>query len=161
MKTKLPNASHCFVCGLENPSGLQLSFYVNEERQVESQVVIGEQFQGYPGVAHGGIVATILDETLARALMADDPNRLLFTGRLTTRYRKPTPVGEPLRAVGVVLKDRGRMAECASFLYNQDGELLAQAEGLMVDIPPEMPQPTSFEGMSWKVYPDDDAGMDE
>lgn len=156
MKNKLPNASHCFVCGLENPLGLQMSFYVNEERQVESQVVIAEQFEGYPGVAHGGIVATILDETLARALMADDPDRFLFTGRLTTKYRKPTPVGTLLRAVGVVLKDRGRMAECASFLYDMDGELLAQAEGLMIDIPQDMPHPSSFDGKSWKIYPDPD-----
>jgi len=161
MKTKLPNASHCFVCGVENQLGLQMYFYVNEERHVESQFVIAEHFQGYPGVAHGGIVATILDETLARSLMADDPDRFLFTGRLTTRYRKPTPVGQPLRAVGVVIKDRGRMAECASFLYDMNGELLAQAEGLMINLPPEMPHPNSFEGMSWKVYPDTEAEMDE
>jgi len=161
MKTKLPNASHCFVCGMENQSGLQLSFYVNNDRQVESRVVIGEQFQGYPGVAHGGIVATILDETLARSLMADDPNRFLFTGRLTTRYRKPTPVNTPLRAVGVVKRDRGRMAECSSYLYDMDGKLLAEAEGLMIDMPPDLTHPDSFEGMSWKVYPDTDPEMDE
>ncbi len=161
MKTKLPNASHCFVCGLENLSGLQLSFYVTGDQQVESRVVIDEKFQGYPGVAHGGIVATILDETLARSVMADDPDRIMFTGRLTTRYRKPTPVGVPLKAVGIVQKDRGRMAECASYLYDQDGELLAQAEGLMVEMPPETPHPSSFEGMSWKVYPDEDRAVDE
>jgi acyl-coenzyme A thioesterase PaaI-like protein len=146
---------------MENHSGLQLSFYINEERQAETQVVIGEQFQGYPGVAHGGIVATILDETLGRALMADDPNRFLFTGKLTTRYRMPTPIGEPLRAVGVVIKDRGRMAECASYLYDQNDELLAQAEGLMINMPPDMPHPISFEGMNWKVYPDIDSGTDK
>jgi len=161
MKTKLPNASHCFVCGVENQAGLQLSFYINDDRQVESQVMIDEHFQGYPGVAHGGIVSTILDETLARAVMADDPNRFMFTGKLTTRYRKPTPVGQPLRAVGVVIRDRGRMAECASYLYDKHGELLAEAEGLMIDMPPEMAQPSSFEGMNWKVYPDPQPETDE
>jgi len=160
MKRKLPNASHCFVCGVENRSGLRLSFYVNEEHQVESQVVIADHFQGYPGVAHGGIVATILDETLARSVMAEDPNRVMFTGRLTTRYRKPTPIEQPLRAVGVVVKDRGRMAECAAYLYDQEGELLAEAEGLMIDIPPDMPHPSSFLGTSWKVYPDDEPKQD-
>ena len=108
-------------------------------------MVIPEQFQGYPGVVHGGIVATILDESIARAATAADPNRIMLTGKLTTRYRKPTPVGEPLRAVGEVIRDRGRMVECVSYLYNQDGELLAQAEGLMMDLPPEMEHQSSSE----------------
>ena len=123
--------------------GLQLVFYLNENRQVESQMEIPDQFQGYPGVIHGGIVATILDESIARAATATDPNRIMLTGKLTTRYRKPAPVGRPLRAVGEVIRDRGRMVECASYLYDQDGELLAQAEGLMIDVPPEMEPPSS------------------
>jgi len=143
MKSKLSNSSQCFGCGSENPLGLQLVFYLNENRQVESQMEIPEQFQGYPGVIHGGIVATILDESIARAATAADPNRIMLTGKLTTRYRKPAPVGRPLRAVGEVIRDRGRMVECASYLYDQDGELLAQAEGLMIDLPPEMEPPSN------------------
>ena len=125
--------------------GLQLVFHLNENRQVESHMVIPEQFQGYPGVVHGGIVATILDESIARAATASDPNRIMLTGKLTTRYRKPTPVGKPLRAVGEVIRDRGRMVQCASYLFDQDGELLAQAEGFMVDVPPELEHQSSSE----------------
>ena len=154
MNKKLPNASHCFVCGFENSSGLQMFFYVNEQGQVVSEVIIPEQFQGYPGVAHGGIVATILDEILARAVMADDPDRFMFTGRLTTRYRKPTPLGVPLRLVGKVIRDRGKIAECASFMYDPDGELCAEAEGLLLQVPQDVVDQTDFGGMSWKVVPD-------
>lgn len=148
MKAKRSNSSQCFGCGSENTLGLQLVFYLNEDQQVESQMLIPEQFQGFPGVVHGGIVATILDESIARAATAANPNRIMLTGKLTTRYRKPTPVGMPLRAVGEVIRDRGRMVECASYLYDQDGELLAQAEGLMVDLPPEMEPPSRSEAMS-------------
>lgn len=155
MKRKLPNSTGCFVCGVENKAGLKLFFYVDDDDRVITEAAIPEHFAGYPGVAHGGIVSTILDETLARAVMADDPNRFVFTGRLTLRYRKPTPTDTPLRAVGEVVRDRGRMVECASFLYGPDGELLAEAEALLfemnsVDVP-EHP----FDDNSWKVYPDE------
>ena len=151
---KLPNASHCFVCGLENQFGLQLSFYIDEHKQVISEITVPEHFQGYPGVVHGGIVATMLDETLARAVMADDPNRFMFTGRLTTRYRKPVPLGVPLRLVGQVRRDRGRVAECAAYLYGPDEELYAEAEGLLMEVPEEVLSNTDFSGMSWQVHPD-------
>lgn len=157
MKRKLPNASHCFVCGIENESGLQLSFYVGEDRRIVSETVIPARFQGYPGVAHGGIIATMLDETLGRAVMVDDPNRFMFTGRLVTRYRKPSPIEEPVRLVGEVRKDRGRVVECAAYLYDQEGELLAEAEGLLMQIPQETLEGTNFDGMYWEVIPDGDS----
>jgi acyl-coenzyme A thioesterase PaaI-like protein len=110
MKRKQPSASHCFVCGVENTYGLKMAFYSQDNGQVVCDFVVPEQFQGYPGVTHGGIVAAMLDETLARALMVSDPDRFVFTARLTTRYRKPTPIEQPIKLVGEVRRDRGRMA---------------------------------------------------
>lgn len=154
MKRKLPNSSHCFVCGLENDFGLHLSFYFDEQNRVISETQFDARYQGYPGVVHGGIVATALDETLARAVMYEDPNRFMFTGRLTTRYRKPVPLERPVRLVGEVLKDRGRMAECAAKLYGPDGDLLAEAEGLMVEIPDEVSNETYGNGYGWEIRED-------
>jgi acyl-coenzyme A thioesterase PaaI-like protein len=153
--TKLPNASQCFVCGLENPIGLKVSFYVDEQAQVTATVVLDDRFQGYPGVAHGGVVATLLDETLARAVMATDPNRFMMTGRLTTRYRKPTPLGVPLRLVGKVLRDRGRLAECAAYLYAPDGTLTAEAVGLLTQLPSDTVDQRLESDMEWRVVPDE------
>lgn len=151
MKRKLPNSSHCFVCGLENDFGLHLSFYFDEQKRVICETQFAAHYQGYPGVVHGGIVATALDETLARSVMYEDANRFMFTGKLTTRYRKPVPVERPVRLVGEVVKDRGRMAECTAKLYDQDGELLAEAEGLMVDIPADQSGETYANGYGWEV----------
>ena len=132
---------------------MKLHFYVDEEDRVVTEVVIPAHFQGYPGVAHGGIVSTVLDETLARSVMAEDPDRFMFTGRLTVRYRKPTPTGMTLKCVGEVVKDRGRMAECSGYLYGPEGELLAEAEGLLFEIQDdEDHQPCEDD---WKVIPDD------
>ena len=152
---KLPNSSHCFVCGLENDFGLHLSFYIDDENRVVSETEFPAHFQGYPGVVHGGIVATALDETLARAVTVDDPNRFMFTGKLTTRYRKPVPTEKPVRLVGEVVRDRGRVAECVSRLYGPEGELLAEAEGLMMSGAEVTMDAPNLEGYWWGVVDDD------
>ena len=152
---KLPNASHCFACGMENDFSLRLSFYIDESDRVVSETVIPADFQGYPGVVHGGIVATMLDETAARSVMVSDPNRHMFTGKLTTRYRKPVPVGQTLRLVGEMVRDRGKMAECRAWLYGPEEQLLAEAEAVMLAIPGEVLAETDFDGYRWQVYPDE------
>jgi acyl-coenzyme A thioesterase PaaI-like protein len=158
---KLPNASHCFGCGMENAFSLRMCFYIDDNKQVVSDTTISDAYQGYPGVVHGGVVAAMLDETAARSVMVTDPNRMMFTGKLTTRYRKPVPVNAPLHLVGEMVRDRGRMAECRSWLYGPDGEVLAEAEALMLAMPDGQMDMTGEEaGMTWKVYPDEPAGLE-
>lgn len=151
--TKLPNSSQCFVCGLENHNGLHLNFYQEGDTVVANHVV-PEHFQGYPGVVHGGIVASMLDEVLGRVFMLDDPNRFMYTARLTMRYRKPVPTGKPLRMVGRATRDRGRTAESKAQLFGPDGELLVEADGLLVELPEEIHDSSDLEALGWKVYPD-------
>jgi len=152
--TKLPNSKDCFVCGLENVHGLQLAFYREGEDSIVVNYTVPERFQGYPGVVHGGIVTTMLDEILGRVFMFDDPNRFMFTAKLTTRYRHPVPIGEPLKMVGSVVKDRGRIAEAKAELFGPDGDLLAEAEGLLVALPEDTLDMEAADALGWKVYPD-------
>lgn len=150
---KQANSRLCFVCGLENPVGLHLKFYETGPGEVTVDFTPAEQYQGYPGVLHGGIVASILDETAGRSLMGIFPPRFMFTAKLEVKYRKNVPVGKPLRIIGKAGKDRGRMAESWSGIYNQEGELLAEAKVLLVDVP-NPPDLSELEGTGWKVYPD-------
>ena len=152
--TKLPNSKDCFVCGLENVHGLQLAFYKEGGDSIVVNYTVPERFQGYPGVVHGGIVTTMLDEILGRVFMFDDPNRFMFTAKLTTRYRHPVPIGEPLKMVGSVIKDRGRIAEAKAELFGPDGSLLAEAEGLLVTLPEDTLDTEAVDALGWKVYPD-------
>jgi acyl-coenzyme A thioesterase PaaI-like protein len=152
--TKLPNSAMCFVCGLENETGLQMTFYAIDENNIEAHFTIPARFQSYPGMAHGGIVASMLDEMITRVFMAKDPNRFMFTGRLTTRLRKHTPIEQPLRLTGTIVKDRGRVGEAAAALYGPDGELLAEADGLAVAVTPDEFDINSLDELGWKVYPD-------
>jgi acyl-coenzyme A thioesterase PaaI-like protein len=150
---KQASSRSCFVCGVANPVGLQLKFYATAPGEVTASITPPEHYQGYPGVLHGGIVAAILDETAGRAHMGTFPPRFMFTAKLEIRYRKNVPVGQPLKIVGRAGKDRGRIAEGWAGIYDQAGTLLAEADGLYVDVP-EQPPAEALDAMGWKVYPD-------
>lgn len=152
-KAKQASARECFVCGVENPVGLHLKFYQTAPGEVTTDFTPPEHYQGYPGVLHGGIVAAALDETAGRALMGIFPPRFMFTAKLEVKYRRNIPVGSPLKIVGKAGKDRGRFAESWAGIYNIDGELMAEANVLLADMPTP-PDPAGLESMGWKVYPD-------
>jgi uncharacterized protein (TIGR00369 family) len=151
---KQPNSKHCFVCGRENPFGLKLEFYETEPGEVVVEYTVPEEFQGYPGVVHGGIVAALLDEVTGRAHMGGDPPRFMFTARLNVRYHKNVPIGQPLRIVGHANKSRGRTALATGQIYGSGGELLAEAEAVLVNIPDGMVEKVDLEALGWKVYND-------
>jgi acyl-coenzyme A thioesterase PaaI-like protein len=156
-KKPQPNSKMCFICGLENPVGLKLRIYETEPGMVETTYTAPEHFQGYPGVLHGGIVATMIDEISGRSLMGTlEHGRFMFTAKIEVKYRKNVPIGKPLRIVGKALKDRGHSAEAWAGIYDAgSGELLAEGNTLLVNIPPEKMESTNLEEMGWKVYPDE------
>ena len=152
---KQANSRQCFVCGVENTYGLHLSFYETAPGEITADYIVEERFQGYPGIVHGGVVASMLDEVTGRSHLRGNPPRFMFTARLDVRYRKPVPVGKPLRLVGKAGSDRGRIATAKGYLYGPEGELLAEAEALLVNVPPEMVNSSDLETLGWKVYPDE------
>jgi uncharacterized protein (TIGR00369 family) len=152
MMKKQPNSQMCFVCGLENPIGLKMAFYEDEEGRVVGKFTTGSQHQGYPGVVHGGIVTALLDETLGRVAIA--AGRWMVTARLAIRFRRPIPVGEALTVVGEVVSWDRRTLEARGEIRLADGQVGAEATGTFVEIPPE-----KVEGMEealafWRVVPD-------
>lgn len=165
-----PSSKHCFVCGVNNPHGLHLRFYSTASGEVEVNYTVPEHFQGYPGVVHGGIVAAMLDEAAGRVYMdatelgsdlsdSDRPPRFMYTAKLEIRYRKNVPVGKALRLLGKGIKDNGRTATARSYIYGDDGALLAEAEALLVNIPNEIYSNVDLEELGWKVYPDERDGV--
>lgn len=149
-----PSSLGCFVCGVENGSGLHLQFKEVSPGEVIAQKMIPEQYAGYPGVVHGGIIAAMLDEVAGRALMQGEPTRFMFTAKLSIRYRKPVPIGELLSLKGHAGKDFGRVAEASGEIYSTDGILLAEAEGVYVNVPDEMISAVDVGALGWKVYPE-------
>jgi uncharacterized protein (TIGR00369 family) len=156
---KQPNSRHCFVCGVENDHGLGMKFYEVAPGEVQAEYTVPEHFQGYPGVVHGGVIAAMLDEVTGRAFMHGEPPRFMYTAKLSVRYRKPVPVGEPLRLVGRAGRDNGRIAEASGEIYRSDGTLLAEAEAVLVNVPEKDLDGIDLETIGWKVYPDGKEGQ--
>ena len=159
-----PNSKMCFICGMENPVGLKLRIYEAEPGVIETTYTAPEHFQGYPGMLHGGIVATIIDEISGRAFVGPTENpRFMFTAKLEVKYRKNVPIGKPLRIVGKAGQDKGRSAESWAGIYEAEtGELLAEGNTLLVNVPQDRLEIANLEEMGWKVYPEgQDGGMGE
>jgi acyl-coenzyme A thioesterase PaaI-like protein len=147
----------CFICGLENPVGLHLHIYETAPGVIEAAYLAPEHFQGYPGVLHGGIVSAILDELSGRAHMGSDPTapRFMFTAKLEVKYRKNVPIGKALRIVGKAGKTRAKSAEAWAGIYDaQTGELLAEANSLLINVPAEQFNLSDLDRLGWKIYPD-------
>ena len=154
---KQPNSLQCFACGLENSFGLRIRFYDNGVDEVAASYVIPDHYQGYPGIVHGGITATILDELVGRAVMAENLGKFMVSAKLEVRYRKPIPTDEPLRLTGKVLSRRGRIATSRAEIRLPDGTLAAEAEATLVRLTKFDSQFDDMERLGWRVYPDDPA----
>ena len=150
-----PNSKMCFICGLENPIGLKLRIYQTEPGVIETSYTAPDHFQGYPGVLHGGIVATILDEISGRAQMGDvAAPRFMFTAKLEVKYRKNVPTGKPLKIIGKAGRVKGKIAESWAGIYDQDGSMLAEANAMLITVPKETLDMTNLDNLGWKVYPE-------
>jgi len=144
----------CFLCGRQNPVGLKLDFYEDAEaEQVRVEFIVPDEYQGYPGVVHGGIVAAVLDETAGRAVMlrGSDEN-LMATLRLTVRYHRPTPTETPLTAIGWVKRMGGIGARVAGEIRLPDGTVTAECEATVTNVPEEFRARWEPEKPYWKVY---------
>lgn len=120
---------NCFACGELNDGGLRMVLHIGDRRSW-SELSLDARFEGWVDVAHGGIVATILDEVMAWSLVAED--NWGVTARMSIGYRRPIPIGEPIRAEGWIVRSRRRLVETAGRITAADGTELATAEGLYV-----------------------------
>jgi uncharacterized protein (TIGR00369 family) len=153
---KQPTSRTCFVCGRDNNFGLKMVWYNNTDtNRVEATVTVPEQFNGYPGIVHGGIVAAILDETAGRAVMLDGNfDNLFVTLRLNLTYRKPTPTDTALKVVGWVEHKGNRGMKVAAKLLLPDGTLTTECNAVVVKPTGEIYRSWGPERKFWRVEDD-------
>lgn len=125
---------HCFVCGDLNLRGLRATIHASEGR-AWTELTLEREFEGWEGVAHGGIVAALLDEVMTWALHGEE--RLGVTVQMQIRFRAPTPIGRPVRAEGWVTEAGRRRMRSAGRLTDTDGRLLATSEATYLPVDPE------------------------
>jgi uncharacterized protein (TIGR00369 family) len=125
-----PDLRDCFGCDPDHPHGLRL------EGQPRDGAVVARwepdaRYQSWPGIVHGGILATVLDELTGwaanlafRERDGDDP-RPVVTAEATVRYRAPALVGRPLTATARVAEHGEEHAIVEAELANEDGVTVA------------------------------------
>lgn len=108
---------HCFGCGPLNSEGLRLVFVPGRDGS-SVNFEVPERYQSWAGMAHGGIVALLLDEAVGWAAWhAGHPG---VTGRLQVSYRRPLKLGEPIRVVGKVDRMRRSLVYASAYIENRD-----------------------------------------
>jgi uncharacterized protein (TIGR00369 family) len=123
----------CFVCGEKNPLGLKLRLRTDPERgESASEVIFAEHFQGWAGIVHGGLIATVLDEAMIYA--AGAKGLKCVTGEVTVRYVKPASTGVAYTLKGRFMEDKGRIVLAESVLLDGEGQELARASGKLFKI---------------------------
>ena len=121
---------NCFACGSLNAHGLQLQLHLGDARSWAA-FDLDRRFEGWEGIAHGGILCTILDEVMAWALVAED--NWGVTARMSVDFRRPVPIGTPIRAEGWITRSRRRIVETAGHILDaDDGTELVTATGTYV-----------------------------
>jgi len=120
----------CFGCGHSNPAGLRLAFRVTAPGTVESEVEVDERFAGSPGVVHGGIQATLLDEVLGMAAHrgAGEEGARIVTAEFHLRYRRPVRTGAKLVLRGRLVRVLGRDYRVEGEILDGDGHTLTEAD---------------------------------
>lgn len=131
-KPELAVDNYCFACGPANPKGLHLTFRFEGEEYV-CDFTPAREYQGWDNIMHGGIVATVLDEVMTRALW--ERGITAMTAELTVRLKKPVPIGKPATARARITDARKRVYQTEAEIVLADGTIAATAQGkfLVVD----------------------------
>lgn len=128
--------NHCFGCGLDNPTGLRLRFFTDADQNIVCRVRLAGRFAGPPGHAHGGIIATLLDEAMSKANRAR--GIVAMTRALDVQYLKPVPLGQTLMLTARHVGATGRRHHTEAALADAAGRTLATATAVFVTIPPDL-----------------------
>ena len=129
-----PNpANRCFGCGGANDGGMKLTFEQdNEKRRIVGRFILGERYQGGGGMAHGGIIATLLDEAMDKVCRFREVRAV--TAELNVEYLKPVRVQSEIVVEGWETEQKGRNLFHAGEIRNAAGDVLARGKGRFVII---------------------------
>ena len=121
----------CFACGKGNPIGLKLDFRFEGEEYV-TEFEVRPEYQGWAGIVHGGLLATVLDESMARLLWEKELNAI--TGRLNVRYHDRLSVGESVTVRARITKQRSPLVETSAEAAKADGTVVAEATAVSMEV---------------------------
>ena len=116
---------YCFACGEKNPIGLHLTFDFDGDK-LTTKKFLPREFQGYDGAVHGGIISTMLDETMCKFISAKY-NQKSVTARLEIRFKFPTPIEKEVKITAWQENQRKNIITMRSTVETDDGTITAEA----------------------------------
>ncbi|NPA15215.1 MAG: PaaI family thioesterase [Deferribacteres bacterium] len=132
MAERLPSYKGCFGCGKENPIGLKLERFWDEERHVVfSDFTLSRLYEGFENVIHGGIISTIADE-LIWWVIAAEKRQCTVTVELTVKFKRPLAPETPYRGEAFILEEKGRRFTARCEIKDREGNILAEATGVFL-----------------------------
>lgn len=120
----------CFGCGKDNPMGLHLHFRTDENGCYTS-FVPQPVHQSYDGRMHGGLISTLLDETMGNYPYMYE-HKVAYTARLEVRFRQPVRIGERIDVITKVKRRKGQLLEMTGQVIREDGTVAAEADGKLM-----------------------------
>ena len=133
MKRKLPEHGWCFVCGSENPHGIGLTLWVDDDGVLTSEFTLDEAQQGPPGHAHGGASAAILDEAMGLVVWA--AGLKVAAVNLEINYHQPLPLHQPLTFEARITQKDERKIFSTGEIKLPDGSVAVSGRGIYVVAP--------------------------
>jgi uncharacterized protein (TIGR00369 family) len=122
---------HCWICGEKNPDGLHLEFDLDRNaKTLQTSFIPTETYQGYDGIAHGGIISALLDEAMAK--LAYELGYNAVTARLNIRFKNPARVGEKLTVRGEIIGVNRRVVLAKATICGENGTLIAEGDSTLV-----------------------------
>jgi uncharacterized protein (TIGR00369 family) len=123
--------NRCFACGTENEAGLRLRFtYGDDERTAETRFMPDASYQGWKDLVHGGILMTLMDETMAKAAVHSGLS--IVTAEMTSKFKSPARVGTLLICSAKIEDIRKRLVYARASIRNEDGSVIAEATGKLM-----------------------------
>ncbi len=122
---------YCFACGKKNKYGLKLDIQTDQGSS-KATIKFPDYTQGYNGIVHGGILATILDEMAVYAGVS--LGKKFVTAELTVRFKKPVKTGVEYIGEGKVIQDRGRFIRTSSIIRDPDGSIFAEGTAKLMRV---------------------------
>ena len=135
MEKEVAKYNNCFVCGSDNPIGLNLKFLWDGEI-CRTRYLPADAHEGYKGILHGGLIATILDEVMIKAALAQDI--LCVTAKMEIKFKAPASVDHELLFEGKITEQKGRLLKTSGRVIDQSGQCYAEAVATYVVARPEM-----------------------
>jgi len=131
-ETTLLEFPYCFVCGSQNPRGLHVTFERDGPRGCRAEYVAESHDVGWPGLMHGGLLFTLMDEAVAWAVCYAGLRGV--TGKAETRFRRPVTVGTRLIITGEVVDHARRAVRARSEIRRADepSQVVADLDAMIV-----------------------------